>query len=40
MSQGFTDAKLKLVQVIKWLGAVRQQAIARANVDPDLCRHI
>ena len=23
-----------------WLGAVRQQAITRANVDPDLCRHM
>ena len=23
----------------KWLGAVRQQAITWANVDPDLCRH-
>ena len=24
----------------QWLGAVRQQAIALANVDPDLCRHL
>ena len=24
----------------KWLGAVRQQAITWANVDPDLCRHM
>ena len=24
----------------EWLGAVRQQAIAWANVDPDLCRHM
>ena len=23
-----------------WLGAVRQQAITWANVDPDLCRHM
>ena len=23
-----------------WLGAVRQQAITWANVDPDLCRHV
>ena len=23
-----------------WLSAVRQQAITRANVDPDLCRHM
>ena len=23
----------------QWLGAVRQQVIARTNVDPDLCRH-
>ena len=23
-----------------WLGAVRQQAISWANVDPDLCRHM
>ena len=24
----------------QWLGAVRQQAITWANVDPDLCRHM
>ena len=24
----------------KWLGAIRQQAITWANVDPDLCRHV
>ena len=24
----------------EWLGAVRQQAITRVNVDPDLCRHM
>ena len=24
----------------KWLGAVRQQAITWANVDPNLCRHM
>ena len=24
----------------KWLGAVRQQAITWADVDPDLCRHM
>ena len=23
-----------------WFGAVRQQAITWANVDPDLCRHM
>ena len=26
--------------VRKWLGAIRQQAITCANVDPDLCRHM
>ena len=25
---------------MKWLGAIRQQAITWANVDPDLCRHM
>ena len=25
---------------MQWLGAVRQQAITWANVDPELCRHM
>ena len=25
---------------MQWLGAIRQQTIAGANVDPDLCRHM
>ena len=33
-----TDDKSTLVQVM--LGAIRQQAITWANVDPDLCRHV
>ena len=33
-----TDGKSILVQVM--LGAIRQQAITWANVDPDLCRHM
>ena len=24
---------------MQWLGAIRQQAITWANVDPDLCHH-
>ena len=35
MSLDLTDGKSTL-----WLGAVKQQAIIWANVDPDLCRHI
>ena len=38
-----TDAESILVQVMAWclmLGAVRQQAITWANVDPDLCCHM
>ena len=38
MSLDLTDDKSTLVQ--EWLGAVRQQAITWANVDPDLCRHM
>ena len=38
MPQDLTDDKSTLVQV--WLGAVRQQAITWAIVDPDLCRHM
>ena len=37
-SKGLTDDKSILGQVM--LGAVRQQAITWANVDPDLCRHM
>ena len=37
-SLDFTDDQSTLVQ--EWLGAVRQQAITWANVDPDLCRHM
>ena len=37
MSLGFTDDKSTLVQVP---GAIRQQAITWANVDPDLCHHM
>ena len=29
-----------LIESQYWLGAVRQQAITRANVDQDLCRHM
>ena len=25
---------------MQWLGAIRQQAITRANVDPDICHHM
>ena len=27
-------------ELTDWLGAIRQQAITWANVDPDLCRHV
>ena len=33
-----TDDKSTLVQ--ECLGAVRQQTVTRANIDPDLCRHL
>ena len=35
MPQDLTDDKF-----MQWLGAVRQQAITWANVDPDLCRQM
>ena len=38
MSLDFTDDQSTLVQVM--LGAVRQQAITRANIDQDLCQHM
>ena len=38
MSLDLTDYKSTLVQVMA--GAVRQQAITWANIDPDLCRHM
>ena len=38
MSLDFTDNQSTLVQVM--FGAVRQQAITWAKVDPDLCRHM
>ena len=37
MPQNSTDDKATLVQVMAWCRC--QQAIAWANVDPDLCRH-
>ena len=38
MSLDFVDDQSTFVQI--WLGAIRQQAITGANVDPDLCRHM
>ena len=38
MSLHLTDGQSTLVQVMT--GAIRQQAITRASVDPDLCRHM
>ena len=38
MPQDFTNIKSTLVQ--EWLGAMRQQTITWARVDPDLCRHM
>ena len=38
MSLDLTDDKSTLVQAMAC--AVRQQAITRASVDPDLCRHM
>ena len=38
MPQNLTNEKSTLVR--EWLGAVTQQAITLANVDPDLCRHM
>ena len=38
MPLDFTNDKSTLVQVMA--GAVRQQSITWANVDPDLCRHM
>ena len=38
MSMDFTDDNSTLVQVV--FGAIRQQAITYANVDPDLCHHM
>ena len=35
LSLDLTDGKFR-----EWLGAIRQQAITWANVDPDLCRHM
>ena len=34
------DANNKPIFVRSWLGAVRQQAITWANIDPDLCHHM
>ena len=39
MSQNTFDYKATLAQLI-WLGAVRQQAITWANVEPDRRRHV
>ena len=38
MSLEITDDESTLVQAMAC--AVKQQAITRANVDPDLCRHM
>ena len=40
MPQDLTDDKSTLVQVMACIGAVRQQAITWASVDPDRCRHM
>ena len=40
MPQNLINEKSTLVQVMTWSGPLRQQAIALANVDLDLCRHM